>query len=66
MSMFSSLHQVQLRETKGLLLLVFCLAGCGTGSSVIEFCFRVGGVFSLEAPEDVPVAAVVLPVIKLK
>ncbi|KAL2300923.1 hypothetical protein Nmel_011475, partial [Mimus melanotis] len=45
----------------------FFLAGCGTGFSVTEFCFRVCGIFSLEAPDDFLSSVIAfLPVIKLK
>lgn len=43
------------------------LAGCGTGSSVLHFCFRVGRTFSPEASNDVcDSAAAFPPVIKVK
>lgn len=60
------LHEVQLWELF-FFFFFFCLTGCGTGFSVTEFCFRVCGIFSLEAPDDVPSSAIAfLPVINLK
>lgn len=57
-----SLHEVQLWRTKG--CYGFFVAGCGTGCAVIEFRIKVGGVFGLEAPDNVPgSAAAFFPVI---
>lgn len=70
LSMFSCMkYSFETKRCSCFLFLIFFffLAGCGTGFSVTAFCFGVCGIFSLEAPDDVPSSAIAfLPVIKLK
>lgn len=64
--MFSCMKYSFERQRTAPAFFFFFLAGCDTGFSVTEFCFRVCGIFSLEAPDDVPSSATAfLPVIKL-